>query len=104
MIMNKTLFSLALASLAASSVAAMAQQNSEYRSNDGLLIIRSGGTAYTPSGPAPDFAQLDSNHDNRIDANEALGYKLLANDFRMADSNHDGSVSKREYERWANMP
>jgi hypothetical protein len=70
----------------------------------GQVIVRSAGTGYTPSGPAPDFAQLDSNRDRRIDAGEAVGYKLLANDFRMADSNHDGSVSKREYERWANMP
>jgi hypothetical protein len=102
--MNKISLSLALVSLVAGNVAIAAQSDSEYRSDDGLLIIRSAGTGYTPSGPPPAFDQLDSNHDNRIDANEALGYKLLANDFRMADSNHDGNVSKREYERWVNMP
>ncbi len=102
--MNRIIFRLSLASLAACSMAAMAQADSEYRSDDGLLIVRSAGTGYTPSGPAPDFAQLDSNGDGSIDNAEAAGYKLLANDFRMADSNHDGKVSKREYERWAAMP
>lgn len=102
--MNKTAFRLILASLAACSMAAMAQSGSEYRSDDGLLTIRSAGTGYTPSGPAPDFAQLDTNGDGAIDNSEAPGYKLLANDFLLADSNHDGKVSKREYERWASMP
>lgn len=102
--MKRILVRLSLASLAACSMAAAAQSNSEYRSDDGLLIVRSAGTGYTPSGPAPDFAQLDSDGDGSIDNAEAAGYKLLANDFRMADSNHDGKVSKREYERWASMP
>ncbi|HMM65686.1 MAG TPA: hypothetical protein PKC03_01985 [Dokdonella sp.] len=102
--MNRFFTSLTLALLATSSMAAMAQSDSEYRSKDGLLIVRSAGTGYTPSGPAPDFAQLDTNGDGFIDTTEADGYKLLANDFRMADSNHDGKVSKREYERWAAMP
>jgi hypothetical protein len=103
-IMNKFFFGLTLASLAAGSAAVMAQQDSEYRSKDGLLIVRSAGTSYTPSGPAPDFARLDTNGDGFIDGTEAKGYALLANDFRMADSNHDGKVSKHEYKRWAAMP
>lgn len=102
--MNKIIRSLTLATLAATSVAALAQSDSEYRSEDGLLTIRSAGTGYTPSGPAPDFAQLDTNGNGSIDSAEASGYKLLANDFLMADSNHDGKVSKREYERWAARP
>jgi hypothetical protein len=102
--MNKIIFGLTLASLVAGSSAAMAQQASEYRSKDGLLIVRSAGTGYTPSGPAPDFARLDTNGDGHIDATEAKGYALLANDFRMADSNRDGNISKREYERWAAKP
>lgn len=68
------------------------------------LIIRTGETAYRPSGPAPDFATLDTNHDGSISATEASGYALLANDFQMADSNRDGRISKREYERWAQRP
>ena len=82
----------------------MAQSSSDYRSADGLLTIRSAGTGYTPSGPAPEFAQLDVNGDGFIDSTEAAGYKLLANDFRMADSNRDGRISKREYQHWVNMP
>ena len=102
--MNKILAGVTLASLTVCSAAVMAQSSSEYRSADGLLTIRSAGTGYTPSGPAPEFTQLDVNGDGFIDSTEADGYKLLANDFRMADSNHDGRVSKREYERWVKLP
>jgi hypothetical protein len=94
----------ALFGFLALSATAMAQNDNTYRSDDGLLIIRSAGTGYTPSGPAPDFAQLDANGDGFIDSSEAAGYRLLANDFRMADGNHDGKVSKREYERWVALP
>lgn len=74
------------------------------QNNQGEVTVRSAGTGYTASGPAPEFAQLDSNGNGSINADEATGYKLLANDFLMADSNHDGRVSKREYERWASSP
>lgn len=94
----------ALLGFLALSTTAMAQNDNTYRSDDGLLIIRSAGTGYTPSGPAPDFAQLDANGDGFLDQSEASGYRLLANDFRMADSNRDGKVSKREYERWVALP
>ncbi|SFN46006.1 hypothetical protein [Dokdonella immobilis] len=83
---------------------AMAQDDNTYRSDDGLLIIRSAGTGYTPSGPAPDFAQLDANGDGFVDSSEANAYRLLANDFRLADSNRDDKVSRREYERWVALP
>ncbi|HET9032513.1 MAG TPA: hypothetical protein VFN25_06370 [Dokdonella sp.] len=72
--------------------------------NQGEVIVRSAGTGYTPSGPAPEFSQLDTDGNGSIDHHEASGYKLLANDFRMADSNHDGKISRREYERWAALP
>ena len=68
------------------------------------VIVRSAGTGYSASGPAPEFAQLDRDGSGSIDHTEATGYKLLANDFRMADSNHDGHVSNREFERWTSMP
>jgi hypothetical protein len=95
---------LILFALALVGMTAMAQNDSSYRSEDGLLTVRSAGTGYTPSGPAPEFAAIDSTGDGAIDNSEAPGYKLLANDFKMADSNHDGRVSRREYERWAAMP
>ncbi len=72
--------------------------------SEGNVTVRSAGTGYTPSGPAPDFAQLDSNGNGSIDQSEASGYKLLANDFIKADGNQDGRISTREYERWASLP
>jgi len=90
----------ALMGLAASAVA----QSDPMSNGSGQVTVRSAGTGYTPSGPAPDFSQLDNDGNGSIDETEATGYKLLANDFRMADSNRDGRVSKREYERWAAMP
>lgn len=68
------------------------------------LIIRTGETSYRPSGPAPDFATLDINHDGNISETEATGYALLANDFKMADTHRDGKISKSEYQRWAAKP
>lgn len=68
------------------------------------IIIRTGETSYRPSGPAPTFDTLDTNHDGFISEDEARGYALLANDFQMADSNRDRRISRREYERWAARP
>ena len=100
----KTLINgLALAVLAGLGTNALAQGDS-MSNGSGQVTVRSAGTGYTPSGPAPDFSQLDTDGNGSVDNTEATGYKLLANDFRMADSNRDGRVSKREYERWAAMP
>lgn len=68
------------------------------------VTVRSAGTGYTPSGPAPAFAELDQNGDASLSKDEASGYKLLANDFLKADSNEDGVISIAEYERWAAQP
>lgn len=68
------------------------------------VIVRSAGTAYAPSGPAPAFAEMDHDGNASISPQEARGYKLLANDFIKADSNEDGQVSRAEYERWAAQP
>lgn len=85
-------------------LSALVMTGTQVMAQDSQVIVRSAGTGYTPSGPAPDFTQLDSNGNGSIDHTEASGYKLLANDFRMADSNQDGRVSRREYTRWASMP
>lgn len=95
---------LMIAAVAAGMLANASAQNDSISNATETVTVRSAGTGYTPSGPAPDFAQIDSNGNGSIDATEAVGYKLLANDFRMADSNHDGRVSKREYEHWVSMP
>lgn len=68
------------------------------------VTVRSVGTGYQPSGPAPAFSTLDQNGDANLSETEASGYRLLANDFLKADSNGNGSVSKAEYERWAAQP
>lgn len=86
---------------------AFAQENpheTRYQRSDGDLIVRWGETGYQHSGPAPEFAQLDSNGDGMISAEEAKGYALLANDFQMADSNRDGRISAAEYSRWKARP
>ena len=82
---------------------AYAQSNSMSAPTN-TVTVRSAGTGYTPSGPAPEFSQLDTNSNGSIDQSEVTGYKLLANDFRMADSNRDGRISKREYAHWKSMP
>lgn len=100
----KTLISgLILAAMAGVGTSAHAQGDSMSNGTT-HVTVRSAGTGYTPSGPAPEFNQLDTNGNGNIDNGEAGGYTLLANDFRMADSNRDGRVSKREYERWSTMP
>ena len=96
--------SITLGALACATTA-MAQETRVMREGGGDLIVRSSGeTGYKPSGPAPAFDQLDTDRNGTINADEAIGYALLANDFIKADANRDGRVSKREYERWAAQP
>ena len=102
--MKIVLSKLMIAAVAAGMVANAYAQNDSMSAPTGTVTVRSAGTGYTPSGPAPDFSQLDTNGNGSIDASEAIGYKLLANDFRMADSNRDGRISKREYAHWMSMP
>lgn len=80
------------------------QHETRYSRADGELIVRWGGTGYQPSGPAPDFARLDTNADGHVTTDEARGYALLANDFIRADTNRDGRISAAEYERWNSLP
>ncbi len=90
--------------LGASAHAQTGPQETRYAREGGDLVVRSGEMAYRPSGPAPAFAQLDTDGNGAISPAEAVGYHLLANDFIKADANRDGRVSQREYERWAAQP
>lgn len=56
------------------------------------------------SGPAPDFAQLDADHNGSISRDEATAYTLLANDFQYADGNDNRTISKSEYTHWTSLP
>lgn len=79
--------------------------STSFKSADGTTVqINAGPGKVAPAGPAPDFAQLDGNHNGSISRSEAAGYSLLANDFNYADSNHNGAVSKSEYARWKSKP
>ncbi|HQW76559.1 MAG: hypothetical protein IPH43_10525 [Xanthomonadales bacterium] len=102
--MNSSLSQFMLATLAAATMGSALAQSDPMSNPGSQVIVRSAGTGYTPSGPAPQFSELDVDGNGSIDEGEAVGYKLLANDFRMADSNRDGRISKREYERWTSMP
>jgi hypothetical protein len=70
------------------------------RADGTTVVVNSGPQPVPPAGPAPDFAQLDSNGNGSIDATEAKAYPLLANDFEYADGSGDNAVSKSEYTRW----
>lgn len=97
-----------LAALAATIPFASARQADTHRTEfpmpNGTLTVTWGQPSATPPGPAPTFAQLDTNHDGFVERNEADAYPLLANDFNYADLNHDGRLSKHEYERWVSQP
>lgn len=45
-----------------------------------------------------DFAQLDSNHDGKISAQEARTQPALAKNFKQWDKNHDGTLSRQEFQ------
>jgi hypothetical protein len=80
-------------------------QSTQYTRSDGTTVVVNSAPGQMPAaGPAPPFAQLDSNGNGSIDTSEAAGYALLANDFKFADHNNNGSVSKSEYARWSSKP
>ena len=103
--MRRTISALLLFSaIAGHAVAQTAPHETRYPRAGGDLVVRSGEMAYRPSGPAPAFAQLDTDGNGAISPAEAVGYHLLANDFIKADANRDGRISQREYDRWASQP
>ncbi len=93
-----------LSSVVCAGALAQTPHETRYAREGGDLIVRSGEMAYRPSGPAPAFAQLDTDGNGSISTAEAVGYNLLANDFIKADANRDERVSQREFERWAAQP
>ena len=96
--MRSLMCCVAVCALALTGTQVMAQDNQT------KVTVRSAGTNYTPSGPAPEFTKLDLDGNGSIDHDEATGYKLLANDFIKADINEDGIISVSEYQRWAKAP
>jgi hypothetical protein len=80
-------------------------QTTQYTRSDGTtVVVNSAPGQVPPAGPAPPFAQLDSNGNGSVDTTEAAAYPLLANDFKFADGNDNGSVSSSEYTRWSSKP
>jgi hypothetical protein len=75
-----------------------------YQTDQGQLTVNWGQPPAQAAGPAPDFAQLDSDGNGSISRDEASGYALLANDFIHADGNRNGAVSRAEYTRWTGEP
>ncbi|HXS73444.1 MAG TPA: hypothetical protein VN725_05315 [Rhodanobacteraceae bacterium] len=65
----------------------------------GTLTVNSGMPPATDYGPKPPFAQLDTNHDGRIDQNEAQAYIPLENDW-IHVAHHASSISKAQYAAW----
>jgi hypothetical protein len=96
----------ALLPLALCSVVAFAQeggtdaQTTTYQTAQGPLIVHTGQPEAKQYGPAPTFAQLDTNGKGYITGDQADAYPPLGNDFIHADANRDGRVSRAEYERW----
>ena len=76
----------------------------QFQTAQGTLEVRWGQPEQAPSGPAPEFSQLDTNNDNFISDSEATLYPMLANDFVYADHNRDGKLSKTEYAKWRQAP
>jgi len=95
-------FALPLAFALASAVQAQSDgaQRTELQTRDGTVEVRWGRTDVPTPGPKPPFAELDRDHNGRIDESEALGWAGLANDFILADRDRNGSISPREYQHW----
>ena len=97
----------ALALLIASGIfgvagSALAQdQITHYTAADGTQVtLRSGQPAPDHYGPAPAFAQLDTNHDGSITRDEAEAFTPLFNDFDHL-AHHVDRISQRQYMNWS---
>ncbi len=80
--------------------ASASAQNPAMRTSDSnTVIVRSSQPAPVNYGPAPPFAQLDTNHDGRISRDEAAAYIPLLNDFDFM-AHGASSISRRQFESW----
>ncbi|RAP57369.1 hypothetical protein [Oleiagrimonas sp. MCCC 1A03011] len=77
-------------------------QPAVYHTRQGTLIVKSSMPAPPKYGPAPTFAALDSNHNGRLNAEEANAYAPLANDFLYV-SHGTKTISRGAYRRWVHQ-
>jgi len=71
-----------------------------FTSSDGTKVtLTSGQPPPDHYGSAPNFGQLDTNHDGFISRDEAEAYPPLFNDFDFP-AQHANRISKRQYEFW----
>ena len=92
------LTALAITALAS---AAHAQSAASANPNQALLVLAStsqGGSSAQARRLAIDaaFDRADSNHDGRLDRQEAEHLPAVAQDFEQVDSNHDQFISREE--------
>jgi hypothetical protein len=90
------------ATLLAFAGGALAQEQvTQFTDRDGKQVtLHSGQPQATRYGPAPDFGQLDTNHDGALTRDEAEAFLPLFNDFDHL-AHHVDRISKRQYENWA---
>jgi hypothetical protein len=86
-----------VAVLAAASVSAQVQTTRS--SETSSVTVRSSQPAPVNYGPAPPFAQLDTNHDGRISREEANAYIPLFNDFDYL-AHGANSISHKQFDNW----
>jgi hypothetical protein len=89
----------ALGIVALFAVASASAQNTMRTSESNTVTVRSGQPAPVSYGPAPPFAQLDTNRDGRISRDEANAYIPLFNDFDYL-AHGAGSISHRQFDNW----
>ncbi len=87
--------------LLAIAASAQAQDSStHFTASDGTQVTV---TSHQPPadhyGPAPTFAQLDTDHSGFITREEAKAYPPLLNDFDYI-AHHANRISKAQFERW----
>lgn len=76
-------------------------QTTQFKDRDGTQVtLNSGQPAPNRYGPAPEFAQLDTNHDGGITREEAEAFTPLFNDFDHL-AHHVDRISQRQYASWA---
>ncbi|MEO8804121.1 MAG: hypothetical protein ABI304_01930 [Rudaea sp.] len=86
--------------LAFAGLAQAQDQVTHFTSSDGTQVtLTSGQPPADNVGPAPPFAQLDTNHDGWISRDEAAAYLPLLNDYDYI-AHHANRISKSQFEHW----